>query len=352
MMHSYVKEILISVIYWSLVNIFIVTVRFVGIDFFFVPRSDMPLFEIYSVSLPGGIIFGLIWSFIDIIYNRVISKKRRSFGIIVISKTLIYTILFMIIAFLASWPGMGSLEGGISYATSAFTLVNFVLFIMAAFLFVFFKQMNKMFGPGILLQYLTGKYFIPKEEDRIFMFLDLKSSTSIAEKLSHVLYSKLIQDCFAELTDPVLACKGQIYQYVGDEVVITWKKEDGLNNANCLHFYYDFINRLESKKDYFLRSYKVFPEFKAGLSVGLVTVAEVGELKTEIAYHGDVLNTAARIEGYCSEFNKPLLASEALVKELEINKQFIIKCIGEVKLRGKEGTSKIYSCEKPTANNV
>lgn len=51
----------------------------------------------------------------------------------------------------------------------------------------------------------------------------------------------------------------------------------------------------------------MFPEFKAGLSLGLVTVAEVGELKTEFAYHGDVLNTAARIEGYCIEFNKPLL---------------------------------------------
>lgn len=351
-MYSYVKEILISVLYWSLVNIFIVTVRFVGIDFFYEPRADMPLFEIYSVSLPGGLIFGLGWGVIEIIYNRVTSKKRRSFGVVVVSKTLIYTTLFIIIAFLASWPGMGSSEMVESYMMSAFTMVNFGLFIMAAFLFIFFKQMNKMFGPGILWQYLTGKYFNPKEEDRIFMFLDLKSSTAIAEKLSHVLYSKLIQDCFAELTDPVLACKGQIYQYVGDEVVITWKKEDGINNTNCLHFYYDFINRLESKKDYFLRSYKVFPEFKAGLSVGLVTVAEVGELKTEIAYHGDVLNTAARIEGYCSEFNKPLLASEALVQELEKNKEFIMHLIGEVQLRGKEGISRIYSCEKPKVDTA
>lgn len=348
-MRSYVKEIIISVTYWSLVNIFIVTIRFVGIDFFFEPRSDMPLIELYSVSLPVGIIFGLAWAFID---NRVKSKKKRSFGFIVTSKTLIYSIIFIILVFLASWSGMGSLEGGIDYATSAFSIVNFGLFIMAAFLFVFFKQMNKMFGPGILWEYITGKYFYPKEEDRIFMFLDLKSSTSIAENLSHIMYSKLIQDCFAELTDPVLDCKGQIYQYVGDEVVITWKKEDGLNNANCLNFYYDFIDRLEDKKDYFLRVYKVFPEFKAGLSLGLVTVAEVGELKTEIAYHGDVLNTAARIEGYCSEFNKPLLASEVLVQELEKNRQFIIHLIGEVQLRGKEGISRIYSCEKSAAHTV
>lgn len=351
-MRTYVKEILISVIYWSLVNILIVTVRFVGIDFFYEPRADMPLMEIYSISLPGGVIFGFGWGLIEIIYTRVTSKKRRSFGVVVISKTLLYTTLFIVIALLASWPGMGSSEMVESYMISAFTIVNFGLFMMAAFLFIFFNQMNKMFGPGILWQYLTGKYFNPKEEDRIFMFLDLKSSTSIAEKLSHVLYSKLIQDCFAELTDPVLDCKGQIYQYVGDEVVITWKKEDGLNNANCLNFYYDFINRLESKKDYFLRSYKVFPEFKAGLSLGLVTVAEVGELKTEIAYHGDVLNTAARIEGYCGEFNKPLLASEVLVQALEKNRQFIIQLSGEVQLRGKEGISRIYSCEKSAAHTV
>jgi adenylate cyclase len=204
--------------------------------------------------------------------------------------------------------------------------------------------MNKKFGPGILLQYLTGKYFNPIEEDRIFMFLDLKSSTTIAEKLSHIRYSQLIQECFAELTQPLLTYKGQIYQYVGDEAVITWEKDQGLENINCIKFYYDYIDRLEQKKDFFLNRYDVFPEFKAGLSMGLVTVAEVGELKTEIAYHGDVLNTAARIQGYCNKFDKQLLASESLVEALEQNSDYTFEYLGEVELRGKEGHSKIYTC--------
>ena len=208
--------------------------------------------------------------------------------------------------------------------------------------------MNKKFGPGILLKYVTGKYFSPKEENRIFMFLDLKSSTTIAENLSHVLYSKFVQDCFAELTGPILDYKGQIYQYVGDEAVITWEKEDGLQGSNCLTFYYDFIDRLERKRDHFMKRYGVFPEFKAGLSLGLATVAEVGELKTEIAFHGDVLNTAARIEGYCTHFNKQLLASEILALELASNEQYTIHFIGEKQLRGKRENSRIYSCEKKT----
>jgi adenylate cyclase len=236
------------------------------------------------------------------------------------------------------------------FLMSEVSIGNFVFFSVASFLFHFFKQMNKKFGPGILLHYLTGKYFNPIEENRIFMFIDLKSSTSIAEKLSHVLYSKLIQNCFSELTDPVLDYKGQIYQYVGDEVVITWEKKNGLEKANCVNFYFDFIARLERKKEYFLDSYGVFPEFKAGISLGFVTTAEVGELKTEIAYHGDVLNTASRIQGCCNEFNKQFLASETLIRELKENKHFEIHPVGEVKLRGKEKISKIYSIEKPSAN--
>ena len=104
--------------------------------------------------------------------------------------------------------------------------------------------------------------------------------------------------------------------------------------------------RLESRKEYFLNSYGLFPKFKAGLSLGLVTVAEVGELKTEIAYHGDVLNTGSRIQGLCNKFNKQLLLSEALAIEIDETNRFDIRSLGEVELRGKEGLSVIYSCEK------
>jgi adenylate cyclase len=306
--------------------------------------------ERYFTSIPAGVIAGLLWGLLEIADNKIKRKKRKSFGIVVLSKTMIYILIFLIISFFASWLGSGSLEVAKGFLMSEVSIGNFVFFSIASFLFHFFKQMNRKFGPGILLHYLTGKYFNPIEENRIFMFLDLKSSTSIAEKLSHVLYSKLIRNCFSELTDPVLDYKGQIYQYVGDEVVITWEKKNGLDQANCVNFFFDFIARLERKKEYFLGSFGVFPEFKAGISLGFVTTAEVGELKTEIVYHGDVLNTASRIQGCCNELNKQFLASDTMIRELKENKHFEIHPVGEVKLRGKEKISKIYSIEKPSAN--
>jgi adenylate cyclase len=308
--------------------------------------ADKALGYYYLVSLPGGILGGLLFGLIEIFDNKIRLKTARSFGYVVLSKTAIYILLFFIVSFFASWIGSGSLSIAIQWLYAKITINNFIFFTFASLLFHFFKQMNKKFGPGILLKYLTGKYFHPIEEDRIFMFLDLKSSTTIAEKLSHVLYSQLIQECFSELTEPLLKYKGQIYQYVGDEAVITWDKNQGIENTNCIQFYYDYIDRLMQKKNYFISTYGVFPEFKAGLSMGLVTVAEVGELKTEIAYHGDVLNTAARIQGYCNKFDKQLLTSESLVEELKQNSDFNFENLGKVELRGKEGLSRIYTCEK------
>ncbi len=264
-----IKELAISVIYWTFVVMVGVTVRFVGLEFILEGPITVPLSKFYYTSIPGGVLGGFLWGLIEIVDERFIVRKRKSFGYVVFSKTMIYIIIFLIITLFAAWIGSGSLDFAFKYLFSAISLGNFVTFSIASFLFHFFKQMNKKFGPGVLLEYLTGKYFNPKEEERIFMFLDLKSSTSIAEKLDHVLYSKLIQDCFAELTEPVITNKGQIYQYVGDEAVISWQKEDGLSNENCLHMFYDFMDKLESKKEYFLDRYNVFPEFKAGMALGL-----------------------------------------------------------------------------------
>jgi len=62
-------------------------------------------------------------------------------------------------------------------------------------------------------------------------------------------------------------------------------------------FAYDKL--LINKSEYYRNKYGMVPKFKAGANSGYVTVAEVGELKKELAYHGEVLNTAARIQGKC-----------------------------------------------------
>jgi len=51
---------------------------------------------------------------------------------------------------------------------------------------------------------------------------------------------------------------------------------------------------------YYLSKYGRVPVFKAGIHGGKVMALEVGSVKKELAYLGDIVNTTARIQGECN----------------------------------------------------
>ena len=330
------RTLLISILYWTLFLMLLVTIRFLGIDIFLETPLTFPMSTVYLVSLPGGLIMGTFWGLLELADRRWSFWKGRSFGYTIAAKTITYLIVFVVAAFLGSWAGGGSLEFAVNYLFAPVSLGNLIATGLGALMFIFFQQMNRRFGPGVLSRYLTGKYFRPKEEDRIFMFLDLKSSTSIAEELGHIQYSRLIQDCFSDLTASLEKNRGEVYQYVGDEVIVTWETRNGLKNSRCLQFFFDYQGDLTARKEHYQDTYGVIPRFKAGMSSGMATVAEVGELKTEIAYHGDVLNATARIQGYCNELGEELLITESLARKVGLNEEYEFVPKGTFELRGRQ----------------
>ena len=81
--------------------------------------------------------------------------------------------------------------------------------------------------------------------------------------------------------------------------------------------------------------------------MGDVTMAEVGLIKREIAFHGDTLNTAARIQGLCNTYKKSLLLSQTLKEVIGEQEDLQINEVGEVVLRGKSKALKIYYIDEP-----
>ncbi|HEY0656244.1 MAG TPA: adenylate/guanylate cyclase domain-containing protein [Chryseosolibacter sp.] len=331
--------ILFSVLYWTVTGFYLVIIRFVGLGEFAPPDLNYVDLALYAgiVGSSIGLLFGLFP-----ISKLLRLQKRRSFLTLVLTGTTCYIVFFVSVIFLSSFAG-NSIEFALGYVFSPDGLIVLFHLSMASLLYHFILQINKKFGPGVLVEYTLGKYFAPIEEERAFMFLDLKSSTRLAETLEHVTYSRLIQDCYAELTEPIIAHKAQVYQYVGDEVVLSWKMDEYFSAADCAAFFFAFKERLQSKHNYFLERYGIQPSFKAGAHCGTVTVAEVGEIKTEIAYHGDVLNTASRIQNLCNQFDRPFLISESLYKRLP--KEYMTRAIyvTETALRGKETPIKLYT---------
>jgi adenylate cyclase len=73
-------------------------------------------------------------------------------------------------------------------------------------------QANSKFGHGNFWNMVRGRYNTPKEEQKIFMFLDLNASTTIAERLGDEKYHAFLKDFFADITLPILENRGSIFQ--------------------------------------------------------------------------------------------------------------------------------------------
>jgi len=228
--------------------------------------------------------------------------------------------------------------------TSFRALPNFFFWLFIIFLTQLFLVIRDQYDPNVFFRFLTGRYFTPKREDRIFMFMDIKSSTAIAEQIGEIEYFNFLNETFQVASEGIIARKGEIYQYIGDEIVISWEHKTGLSNANCIQCFFEITENLEEQKDYFIDKYGVAPVFKAGLHSGFVTAGELGNVKKEIVYSGDVLNTASRIQSLCNKLNVRILCSSTLANQLPIkslNKS--VFNLGTHLLRGKQTEVELVS---------
>lgn len=324
-----------------------------GLDEFnYVQYTEPPKWQLHlCIHLGVGLLTGILYSTSELIFEKPYFRKRV-YGQLIFLKTITYFFIAIILMSFAVITVQKVRFGELIWEKVRFWMTsdNFFValfhFLIVSILISFIRQMNYKFGPGVLWNMLIGKYHHPREEERIFMFLDLRSSTTIAEKLGHIRFSRFIQDCFYDLTDIVLMHHVDIYQYVGDEAVLSWKLSKGFKNNHCLASYFDFMKVLNNKADYYKNEYGIQPFFKAGIHMGKVTVAEVGVIKKEIAYHGDVLNTAARIQARCNELNQGLLVSQDLLNAIQVHSPFAATEMGKEVLKGKEKEVAIYGIEK------
>lgn len=230
---------------------------------------------------------------------------------------------------------------------SSFAFWTLILYASAGFgICLFYTEISDNIGQGVLLNFFTGKYHHPLVEKRIFMFIDMKSSTTIAEKLGHVQYFLLLKEYFSDLSDSILQYGGEIYQYVGDEIIISWKYENTLMNNNALLCFYSMKANLSSQSEKYKVKFGIAPTFKAGIHLGKVTTGEIGKIKREIVFSGDVLNTTARIQGLCNDYNVDLLASEKLINTLELGSKFQSKALGKTELRGRDQKIRLFTIEQ------
>ncbi|MFC1454096.1 adenylate/guanylate cyclase domain-containing protein [Verrucomicrobiota bacterium] len=215
-----------------------------------------------------------------------------------------------------------------------------------SFATAFVLMLRRMLGPNVLLSFFTGRYHTPVEEERIFMFLDLVSSTTIAEKIGNLNFHVFLNDFYYDITDAILSAKGAIYKYVGDEVIICWKTADKSNNFRCIQLFFDIIKIIESKKGKYLDRFGFIPYFRAGIHCGPVIVGEMGDYKQEISFLGDTVNTTSRIQEACKDYKTNLLVTSELLDRVDLPPDYKIRKYGETFLKGKEKPMTLFGIEE------
>jgi adenylate cyclase len=209
-------------------------------------------------------------------------------------------------------------------------------FIVVAVTMQFLLQMNRLVGVNVVGYFVAGVYRRPKAEERVFLFVDLVGSTQLAERLGSARYFELLRRFVDDLSDPVLEAEGEIYQYAGDEVVITWPLARGVHGANCVACFFAIRDAIARSAERYEREFGVVPRFRGGLHGGRVTAGELGDLRQQIVFVGDILNTAARLEDYAKRSSLDLVVSGALLERLTLPPGVVATRCGDLALRGKE----------------
>jgi adenylate cyclase len=300
-------------------------------------------------EMVNGFLIGLLGTIFIVVNEIWINKsiiRQMKFMPILIYKSILYSVFFTILIILeistqraisakTSLIGfMRSDDFSVLFHEDLVTIIIYALVLTVSFILVY--QISKKMGQGVLWSFIIGRYHHAREEERIFMFMDLNNSTELAEKLGDIEFNNLLKDFFFDITDSIITNYGIIYRYVGDEVVVSWKLKKGLPHAHFLRTFFDAKRAIHLKREKYLESYGLVPHFTAGVSYGNIVVGELGEVKSQICFFGKVMTETPALEKACKKYDTDIIISEALLKLVELPIIFTAKKEGEIEFPGLE----------------
>ena len=200
-----------------------------------------------------------------------------------------------------------------------------------------------------LLSQSMGQSLKPRLTRRGFMFIDLNNATTLAERLRSERYANLLRDCFSMFNELVALTPFEIYQYVGDEVVVTWKESIENVDVLAIHLFTDFKAYLLEKSSAFAKAYNTQPTFKCAIHTGQVVQSEIGREVKHLVYHGDVLNTTSRLLSQCHHYQTDMLISESAVKnQKRLEQDYQLRAVNCNNLKGKQEEIKAFAIQSKT----
>ena len=207
-------------------------------------------------------------------------------------------------------------------------------------------ELTRLVGSRILLNFIIGRYRRPTREQRVLLFLDIVGSTSLAESMGELRMYQLLTQFFYDIDGAILAHGGEVHAYVGDEVIVTWRLAAKGSERRCLDCFFAIQDRIAEKADSYRREFGLVPNFRAGVHAGPVVISECGDSRRQIAYFGDTMNVAARLQQHCKQVGRALLVSADLLRLVRPSGDLAIETLGPTQLRGRAAAVEVFAVER------
>jgi adenylate cyclase len=202
-------------------------------------------------------------------------------------------------------------------------------------------------GQRALLNLIMGRYHAPVEENRFVLFVDIAGSTGLAERLGGIGIHRLLDRIFRLLSLAVVDYRGEVLNYVGDEVIVTWPERRGAVDCRPLRCFVAMRDELSRASNQLEREFGTAPRIRGSLHFGPVIVGEIGDIKRAIVFNGDVMNTAARLEELSRGVEGGFLVSRAAMERLGPTPPFVVRDLGQLPIRGRAGGIDVFGLDVP-----
>ena len=316
----------------------------------------------YINGLIGGFLVGLMVAVLELyVFGK--SFRKLKFSIILFLRTGLYVLLIFVILlnvliiyrmqrYDLSYSGVLNSEEFQDYVLQKDFPIGMLYAVVLALAINFTRMMSRKIGREVLLSFITGAYYKPVIEERIIMFLHIDHSSEISEKLGLIKFYGFLNDLLFDITESIIIHGGSIYQYVEDEVVISWSLKKGLENANAVRTFFHLQNELHALKEKYYQRYGLLPRLQAALHAGRLVRAEMGDVKSEIVFHGDVMNTTSRILHQCDQSDQEILISSRLKEMITLPQIYSIASCGCIKLKGKEKEMELFAIQESYPESI
>ncbi len=305
---------------------------------------ETPFFAIWRGAVTGVSISLLITVFeLSLATGPLRPMRHLPVGVLLLLRTVVYSVLIVVgyefARLVATAPGEAILN------FDRFFWQSLWLSIVVSFAINTGLEVSRLLGGEVLWGLLIGRYMLPRVEERIVLFVDMKESTRHAERLGDLKFHGLLNAFFNDVSHAVLTTRGSIYKYNGDAVIVLWRPSRGLHRGAALRCVRELYRRLQDRADFYRHAFGIVPGFRGGLHMGPVVVGEIGDQRREIAYSGDAMNTAARLEQATRERGVDFLVSAAVAEKLGAIEGVTLHSVGDVAVPGKAETLMLFAME-------